>query len=409
MGVGVRLSAKAVAKQKHAGYFGDGGGLYLQVTPSGAKSWIFRYTLNGRAREMGLGSVRVVTLAEARHKAQQERKLLVEKIDPIENRNAHRTAQALDKARQITFGECAQKYIEAHRAGWRNEKHAYQWGLSFSETYCGRINALPVTDVDTPLVLEVLEPIWNTKTETATRLRARIERVLDWATTRGYREGENPARWRGHLQNLLSMRKKRDRVKHHPALPYEQIGAFIEALRAQGGTAARALEFTILTAARTGEVINARFEEFDLNKAVWTVPAARMKSGREHRVPLSPRTVEIVRAQLDQGADYLFPGAREGKPLSNMAMLMLLKKRLGRGDLTVHGFRSTFRDWTAERTSYPREVCEMALAHTIGDQTEASYRRGDLFDKRRKLMAEWAEHCERLSRAGKVLKIRTSA
>ncbi|MCZ6733873.1 MAG: Arm DNA-binding domain-containing protein, partial [Gammaproteobacteria bacterium] len=204
-----RLSAKAVEKQRRAGYFADGGGLYLQCSPTRAKSWIFRFTLRGRAREMGLGSTSTVSLAEARHRAQQARKLLGDGIDPIEHRNAHRAAQALDKARQITFGECAQKYIVAHRAGWRNEKHAYQWGLSFSETYCGRINALPVTDVDTPLVLEVLEPIWNTKTETATRLRARIERVLDWATTRGYREGENPARWRGHLQTLLPTRKKR--------------------------------------------------------------------------------------------------------------------------------------------------------------------------------------------------------
>lgn len=404
-----RLSAKAVEKQRRAGYFADGDGLYLQCSPTRAKSWIFRFTLRGRAREMGLGSTSTVSLAEARHRAQQARKLLGDGIDPIEHRNAHRAAQALDKARQITFGECAQKYIEAHRAGWRNAKHIYQWTYTL-DTYCGPIiGALPVVDVDTGLVLQVLEPIWETKTETASRLRARIENILDWATVRGYREGENPARWKGHLSKLLPPLRKRQRVKHHPALPYEQLGEFMQVLRTQEGTAARALEFSVLTAGRTGEVINARLEEFDLNKAIWTVPAARMKSGREHRVPLPPRTVEIVRAQLDQGVDYLFPGAREGKPLSNMAMLMLLKKRMGRGDLTVHGFRSTFRDWTAERTSYPHEVCEMALAHTIGNQVEASYRRGDLFDKRRRLMAEWAKYCERPSKAGKVLKIKSGA
>ncbi|MDH3670565.1 MAG: integrase arm-type DNA-binding domain-containing protein [Gammaproteobacteria bacterium] len=404
-----RLSAKAVEKQRRAGYFADGGGLYLQCSPTRAKSWIFRYTLRGRAREMGLGSTSTVSLAEARHRAQQARKLLGDGIDPIQHRNAHRAAQALDKARQITFGECAHKYIGAHRAGWRNAKHIYQWTYTI-DTYCGPIiGALPVADVDTGLVLKVLEPIWETKTETASRLRARIENILDWATVRGYREGENPARWKGHLSKLLPPLRKRQRVKHHPALPYEQIGEFMQLLGAQEGAAARALEFTVLTAGRTGEVINAKPEEFDLDKALWTVPAARMKSGREHRVPLSPRAVKIVRAQLAQDTDHLFPGAREGKPLSNMAMLMLLKKRLGRGDLTVHGFRSSFRDWTAECTGYAREVCEMALAHTIGDQTEASYRRGDLFDKRIRLMTDWAKHCERPAKPTTVVKLKSAA
>ncbi len=404
-----RLSAKAVEKQRRAGYFADGGGLYLQCSPTRAKSWIFRFTLRGRAREMGLGSTSTVSLAEARHRAQQARKLLGDGVDPIEHRNAHRAAQALDKARQITFGECAHKYIEAHQAAWRNAKHIYQWTYTI-DTYCGPIiGALPVADVDTGLVLKVLEPIWETKTETASRLRARIENILDWATVRGYREGENPARWKGHLSKLLPPLRKRQRVKHHPALPYEQIGEFMQLLGAQAGTAARALEITVLTAGRTGEVINAKPEEFDLDKALWTVPAARMKSGREHRVPLSPRAVEIVRAQLAPDADHVFPGAREGKPLSNMAMLMLLKKRLGRGDLTVHGFRSSFRDWTAECTGYAREVCEMALAHTIGDQTEASYRRGDLFDKRIRLMTDWATHCEHPAKAAKLLKIKSGA
>ncbi len=408
MGVAMRrrLSTKAVEKQKRPGYFSDGDGLYLQVSASGTKSWVFRYMLNKRAREMGLGSARVVTLVEARGKAQEARKLLVDKIDPIENRKELRAARARYGARRITFQQCAQKYIEAHRPGWRNAKHVYQWEYSLGPAYCGPIEALAVADVDTGAVLRVLEPVWNERPETAIRLRARIERVLDWAKTCGYRDGENLARWRGHLQNLLSMRKKRDRVIHHPALPYDQIGAFIEALRAQDGIGARALEFTILTAARTGEVINAKFEEFDLSKAVWTVPAARTKSHQEHRVPLSPRAVAIIKAQPE--GEYVFAGVKEGKPLSNMTMLVLLKRRMGYSDLTVHGFRSTFRDWTSECTAYAREIAEMALAHVIGDATEAAYRRGDLFDKRRRLMDEWAKFCGQ-PKAGKVLKIKSGA
>ncbi len=398
----LRLSPKGVVNLKTPGDYCDGGGLYLQVSKSGTKSWVYRYTLNGRARWMGLGPFHPVTLAEARIKALAARKLLLDKIDPLEARNAARDCRALEKARAVTFSGCAAAYIRAKRSDWKNAKHADQW-TSTIDTYCGPIiGKLPVQDVDTALVVKVLEPIWTVIPETASRLRGRIESVLGWATVSGYRTGDNPARWRGHLDNVLPSLKKKARVKHHPALPFDQMGEFMESLRAQEGIAPRALEFLILTAARTGEVIGAQWDEFDLKAGLWTVPASRMKAGREHRVPLAPRAVEIIRALHQSQSDYAFPGQREGNHLSNMAMLQLLKRE-GRSDLTVHGFRSTFRDWTAERTNYPREVCEMALAHTVGDAVEAAYRRGDLFEKRRRLMLEWSKHCDNIKRAGKVL------
>lgn len=389
-----RLTAKGVEKRREPGYYADGGNLWLQVSPAGTKSWIFRFTLNGRSREMGLGSLNAVSLAKAREKAADCRALLADGIDPIDARDGQRSQEALARARQRSFEKCAEAYVKAHRAKWRNKKHAAQWTNTL-ETYCGPvIGALPVADVDTGLVLRCLEPIWTEKHETATRLRQRIESILDWARARGYRTGDNPARWKGHLDKTLPAIPKKARVKHHAALPYADMGAFMKTLRGQEGTAARALEFVILTAARTAEVIGAQPEEFDLKKAVWTIPGARMKAGREHRVPLSPRALEIVRAQIELGGEHLFPGLKNGMPLSNMAMLALLE-RMGRDDLTVHGFRSTFRDWAAESTSYPREVCEMALAHTVSDQVEAAYRRGDLFEKRHRLMVDWAKHCER--------------
>lgn len=398
-----RLKAKQVENKRQPGYHPDGGGLYLQVSDTLTKSWIFRYELNGRERQMGLGSVEAVNLAEARKRAGTYRGLLHDRIDPIQARNAERAERVAKSKRSITFRDCAQKYVEAHRAGWKNAKHADQWASTL-ETYGGPvIGALPVCDVDTGLVIRILEPIWTKKPETASRLRGRIESVLDWARVRGYRIGDNPARWRGHLQKLLPALKKQQRVKHHPALAYDLIGAFMEQLRVQEGTAARALEFTILTAGRTGEVINAKPGELDLNKAIWIVPAERMKAGREHRVPLSARAVEIAKAQL--GGEWLFPGMDESHPLSNMAMLALLG-RMKRKDLTVHGFRSSFRDWASEQTNYPREVCEMALAHTIGDKAEAAYRRGDLFEKRRRLMLEWAKYCDRPAKSAKVTPIR---
>jgi integrase len=387
-----RLSAKSVEKAREPGYYTDGGGLYLQVSSTLSKSWIFLYRRNGKSREMGLGSERDISLAEARTKAADARRQLADGKDPLAAREGHRAQEKLQKVGSISFADCAKKYIDAHKAGWRNEKHIEQWQNSL-ETYAGPvIGELAVRDVDTALVLRILEPIWSKKPETASRLRGRIERVLDYARVRGYRSGENPALWRGHLDKLLPSAMNTKGRQHHPALPYDELPAFMRDLREQGGSAARALEFLILNAARTGEVIGCeQAKEIDLKKEIWTVPAGRMKAGKEHRVPLTPQAIKVIEAQAD--GLYLFSGGKEGAPLSNMAMLELLR-RMGRDDLTVHGFRSTFRDWAAECTSYPNEVCEMALAHAIGDKVEAAYRRGDLFEKRRLLMLDWAKYCE---------------
>lgn len=394
------LSAVGVTKLNAPGYHADGGGLYLQVSPKGTKSWIFRFKLHGRPREMGLGSLNALGLADARLKAAECRRQLLDGVDPIEARKAARTQDKLDAAKAMTFTECATAYISAHKLGWKNAKHASQWENTIA-TYADPVfGSLPVQSVDTALVMRVLEPMWSEKPETASRLRGRIESILDWASVRGLRKGENPARWRGHLDALLPARSKVRAVQHHAALPYDEIGAFMKGMRAQAGIAALALEFTILTAARTNEVIGALWSEFDQDQKIWTVPAERMKGKREHRVPLSPAALKVLAAlEKLRVNDYVFPGARGKKPLSNMAMLALLK-RMKRADLTAHGFRSTFRDWAAERTSYAREVAEAALAHVVGDKVEAAYRRGDLFEKRRRLMSEWAKHCENVDKKG---------
>lgn len=391
-----KLSALKVDRAKKAGYYSDGGGLYLQVTESGAKSWLFRFMLAGRAREMGLGPLHTVSLAEARIKAADCRKQLLEGIDPIEARKSVRDAAKLAVAKSITFQKCADAYVEAHRAGWKSAKHAEQWENTLATYAFPVFGSLPVASVDTALVMKCLEAIWASKAETASRLRGRIESVLDWAAVRGYRQGENPARWKGHLDKLLPARSKIAKVEHHAALPYTEIGAFMKALREQEGYAPRGLEFAILTATRTSETLNATWGEFDRKAGIWTIPAERMKAGKEHRVPLSARALEILKAMREvKQNNYVFPGARVNRPLSNMAFLMALR-RMGRGDLTAHGFRSTFRDWAAEMTAYPGEVAEMALAHTVGDKTEAAYRRGDLFEKRRRIMEDWATYCDRM-------------
>ncbi|MCH5374054.1 MAG: site-specific integrase, partial [Planctomycetes bacterium] len=302
-----------------------------------------------------------------------------------------RLRDELEAAKSKSFDECAAAYIAAHEVGWRNPKHRQQWRNTLSTYASPVIGRLPVADIDTDLVMRVLEPIWTSKPETAGRVRGRIESILDWAATRGYRTGENPARWRGHLDHLLPKRSKVRRVRHHPALPYSEIGGFVAGLRDMDSVAARALEFVILTAARTGEVLGVRWDEVDFETGVWTIPAERMKNGREHRVPLSRAALDVLESVRPlRRNDYVFPGNRPKRPLSNMALTMLLR-RMGHDGITVHGFRSTFRDWAAEQTSAPREVAEMALAHTIGDSVEAAYRRGDLFEKRRDLMASWAE------------------
>jgi integrase len=388
------MSALSVTRATGKGMYADGGGLYLQVTATGAKSWIFRYMLHGRAREMGLGPLHTVSLAEARIKATECRRMRLEGIDPIDARHGQRNQARLEAAKAMTFDQCATAYIEAHRAGWKNAKHGDQWKNTLA-TYPGPVfGSLPVQAVDTGLVMKALEPIWASKPETATRVRGRIEAVLDWAAVRGYRQGENPARWRGHLDKLLPNRSKIRRVEHHPALPYRQIAEFMNALRRQPGTAADALQFLILTAARTGEVIGATWNEIDLAENVWTIPVERIKGGKEHRVHLSSSAMTILDGLRndDENPGYIFEGGKPGRPLSNMALLAVLK-RMKRADLTAHGFRSTFRDWAAECTNYPREVAEMALAHVIGNKVEAAYRRGDLFDKRRQLMDDWNDFC----------------
>src|SRR5215467_3730571 len=388
-----RLSAVEVKGINRKGMYHDGGGLYLQVSAGGAKSWIYRFMLDGRAREMGLGPVNIISLAEARKRAAECRKMRLDGIDPIEARRAQRGQRKFEAARTITFDKCAAAYIEAHMAGWKNGKHGEQWRSSLRNYASPVFGSSPVQAIDLALVMKALEPIWRTKSETASRLRGRIEAVLDWASVRGYRKGENPARWRGHLDKLLPARSKKQKVEHYPALPYDEVGDFVALLRAEDGIAARALEFLILTAARTGEVIGAQWDEIDLQIRVWVVPEARMKAGREHRVPLSSAALTILeRMNAIREGDFVFPGGKKGKPLSNMAMLAVLK-RMGRRDLSAHGFRSTFRDWAAERTNFPRGVVEMALAHTIESKVEAAYRRGDLFRKRRQLMDAWARFC----------------
>lgn len=402
-----RLSAKAVEKKTKPGYHADGGGLYLQISPSGSKSWLFRYMLNQRRREMGLGSFTGVSLADARDKAANCRRIVANRIDPIDAKHSDRARRANEAAKSITFTACAERFIKAHEAGWKNEKHVAQWQNTI-KTYCEpTLGATPVENVDTGLVLKVLEPIWTEKPETASRVRGRIERVLDWAKARGYRTGDNPSRWRGHLDKLLPALRKKHRVKHHPALPFREIGPFVAKLRTEEGTAARALELLILSTTRTIETIAARWPEFDLAEAVWVIPPERVKTHKEHRVPLSKQAVELLRSlkeQRIQGEDFVFPG-RPGKYLSNMALLALLE-RMGRDDITVHGFRSTFRDWASECTNYPSEVCEMALAHAVSNAVEAAYRRGDLFEKRHRLMSDWAKYCGNVKAPGEVVPLK---
>ena len=381
-----------VARASKPGRYADGGGLYLQVSRSGTRAWIFRFMRNGAARHMGLGPLRDVSLAEARTKAGECRKLLLSGADPIEQRRAMRLKAKFDTPDTMTFKQCAERHIDAHEAGWKNAKHRAQWKSTLATYAYPAIGALSVAAIDTALVLKTIEPIWGTKPETAGRLRGRIEAVLDWARARGFRHGENPARWRGHLDKLLPARRKIARVKHHAALPFAEIPAFMSELRARAGISARALEFAILTATRTSETVNARWSEIDTTAKLWTIPAERMKAGREHRVPLSARSLQIIEG-LPREGDFVFIGAYAGRPLSNMSLLSTLR-RTGRGDLTTHGFRSTFRDWCAERTAYARDVAEMALAHAIKDQTEGAYRRGDLFEKRRRLMSDWAKYCD---------------
>ncbi len=396
-----RLSAVKVQGIKKPGYYADGGNLYLRVAEGGSKGWMFRYAMHGRTRDMGLGGFPAIGLAKARELARDCRGMVAIGLDPIEARDEKRAAASVEAAKSMTFDECAKAYIAAHETAWRNPKHRQQWTNTLNTYVSPVVGKLPVSAVDTGLVFKVIEPIWSKKPETASRVRGRIEAILDWAKVRGYRDGENPARWRGHLDHLLPAKSKVRKVVHHAALPYRKVGAFLAALRQQPSISARALAFLVLTAARTGEALGATWDEIDINAKVWTVPASRMKTGKEHRVPLSDAALTVLeQMHAIRHSDYIFPGGRDRRPLSEMALLMLLR-RMKHGDITAHGFRSTFRDWAAERTTFPREVAEAALAHAIPDAVEAAYRRGDLFEKRRKVMAAWAEFCGKVEANGK--------
>ena len=383
-----RLSALAVTRARDPGMYADGGGLYLQVTHADARSWVFRFMLNGRARTMGLGPLHTIGLADARTRATECRRLCIDGQDPILHREQSRARLRLDAAKAVTFRTCAEGYIEAHKAGWiaRTGDH---WAKTFEVYVYPVLGDLPVQAVDTGLVMQALEPIWRTKTVTASTIRGRVESVLDWATTRGHRSGENPARWRGHLANLLPRRSKVSRVAHHPALPFREVPAFMTALAEQPGLAAIALRFTILTAVRTGEAIGARWDEIDEAEATWTVPAERMKARLEHRVPLSPAALDLIRPLRMLGSPFVFSGLKRSQHLNKTTMLKVVV-RMGRKDITVHGFRSAFRDWAGETTTFPREVAEAALAHSVDTRVEAAYRRGDFFAKRRELMDAWS-------------------
>lgn len=382
-----RLSARRIEAINKPGRYSDGDNLALQVGPGGGKSWLFCYMRERRGRQMGLGPLELVSLKEAREKAWDCRRLLLEGIDPIEHRNAQR-ARAL---KSKTFKECAVACMAAHEAAWKHPRSAQQWQFSM-ETYVYPVMAdLPVSSIETAHVLKCIEPIWKSKAVTASRVRGRIEDVLDWAKARGYRDGENPARWRGHLDKLLPAQRRSKTVRHHPALPWAEAPAFVAELRAVDSVDARALEFLIMSAARTAEVLGATWDEIDLEAGVWSLPAERMKSRRPHRVPLASHAVELLRGlPREVGSQHIFVGGRRGQALNADAMPRVLKSL--RPDITVHGFRSTFRDWAAETTAVPGDVVEMALAHAVSNQTEAAYRRGDLFEKRRKLMEAWAEY-----------------
>lgn len=409
-----RLSAVKVAAAKAKGLYADGAGLYLQVSGSDSKSWIFRFKFDGRTRDMGLGSLHDVTLAQPRAKAAEARQHQQRGADPISARDGQRAQERLRKAQATTFRDCAERLIETHEVGWRNAKHRAQWRSTLQTYAYPTLGDLPVADIDTGLVLKVLQqpvrddagkkaPLWNARTETASRLRGRIEAALSWAKAQGMRAGENPAQWRGHLDHLLPARSKVRRVEHHPALPYRELPAFMAKLRDRDSVTARALEFTILCAARTSEVLGCHLDEIDLKHCIWTVPGARMKGGLEHRVPPSDRATAIVKEMAAvRVSDFVFPGGRRGRPFSNMALLMLLREL--QPGITVHGFRSTFKDWCAEQTSFPDHVSEMALAHISADKVRAAYQRGELLEKRRELSEAWARYCG--GDSGRIAKLR---
>ena len=391
---GGKLTALAVRRLAEPGHYGDGGGLYLRIG-TGRRSWMFRYQVNGKTTWIGLGPERDVTLAEARDLALDYRRMLRNKIDPLKAKRAT-AAEAIGSGK--TFRDAATEYVAKHKAGWKNAKHGDQWTATLKAYAFGVFGDKPVAHVQVDDIMKALQPIWITKSETASRVRGRIEAVLDYAKVRGWRAGENPARWKGHLDHLFPAKGKVAKVKHHAALPWPQMPAVMAQLRDATHVSARCLCFTILTAARAAEARSARWREIDLVSKVWTVPAERMKGGNEHRVPLADAAIEILQAMeplADEPDSLIFPGQSAGKPLSDVAVSKSL--RAVAPDVTVHGMRSTFRDWAAEKTAYPREVAEAALAHVNKDRVEAAYRRSDLFDLRAGLMRDWSKFCMSLS------------
>lgn len=385
-----RLSAIKVSGCKDPGYYADGGNLYLKVGPTGAKSWIFRFTREKRTRDAGLGPYPTISLVRARERSDNCRRLVSAGIDPIEARDEERKHKAPPA---LSFRACAEAYLANQEAGWRNPKHRDQWHSTLKTYVYPLLGSLSVDTVTTDHVLQVLEPIWSKKPETASRVRGRIEAVLNSAKARGLRSGENPAQWRGHLDHLLPAKGKVRRVKHHAAMPYKQVPAFMKALRDNSSISARCLEFTILTAARTSEALGAQWSEIDFDNKLWTVPAERMKAGKIHRVPLSSRAIAILKEMKAlKRNEFVFASWKPGRPLSQMTLAMIVR-RMGH-TVTVHGFRSSFRDWASEETKFSREAAEMALAHSIPDAVEAAYRRGELLDQRRKLTESWRQFCD---------------
>ncbi len=404
-----KFTDRELKKLVKTGRYADGEGLYIQVSRFGTRSWIYRYSRDGKERQKGLGAYPKVSLKKARQLRDKYADMLIDGLDPIEVAQSHRTELKQAREKKRSFKSCAEQYIETHRSGWKNPVHAKQWPASLETYVYPIIGATAVDEIKTSDILRVLDPIWHVKTETASRIRQRIERILAWATVRGFRSGDNPARWRGYLKEALPERASIQKTRPHSAMPYSETPAFVGRLRARNSISARALEFTILTAARTGEVINAEWSEFDLESSLWIVPAKRMKASREHYVPLSSRACEIL-AELPRDGEtgeFVFPGLRAGHPLSNMAMLKMLRSMTDEG-FTVHGFRSSFRDWAGEQTNFARDVIEAALAHQLKDKTEAAYRRLTAVEKRRRLMDAWAKYLAKLLLHGSIVPINQS-
>jgi len=388
-----RLTAISIDRMKAQGRFADGGGLWLNVTHTGSKSWVFRWTRKGKVREMGVGPFPAVSLANARRKVFEYREMVANGLNPKFER---------DRQDGKTFGEVADTFLEDMKARWTTEKSRNQWKSSLND-YCSPIRNRLVAEIETSDVLKILNPIWSVKAETASRVRMRIESVLDYAKAKGWREADNPARWRGHLSNILPARQSHTK-RHHPAMEYGDLPDFIVRLRGSEALAARALDLLILTASRTSEVLKAEWSEFNLNKAIWVIPAERMKAKRDHRIPLTDDALEILKPLYEcRVSDFVFPGQKLGRPLSGMAMEMLLR-RMKVTEVTVHGFRSTFRDWCGDKTSFPREIAEAALAHSVGSAVELAYRRSDALEKRRQLMNAWADYCGGVKQ-GKVVQL----